>query len=89
MINSVFARQETQAFEEFRSFFQKSVGVSDDEIENLIKANNNIDTASLNKIKKIQQKFIKGAEAHLGKVINRFQSRGKVKQWTLVVYSAT
>ena len=68
------AVEETQAMQEFRAYFEKTVGVSDDALDQLFQ-NQGVKPEVLAQAKQMQRDFVKNVEVHLGKMLKRFQKR--------------
>jgi ATP synthase F1 complex assembly factor 2 len=75
--------EETEAIEEVRAYFEKSVGMVDDGMNQLF-ADSGVKPEVLSRAKMMQRAFIKSMEVQLGKLIQRFQTRTKTAHSKLV-----
>jgi hypothetical protein len=66
--------EETTLVDEFRAYFEKAVGTSDDMIDKLFQ-DANVSPKVVAKAKSYQREFVKNVEIRLGKILNRFHSR--------------
>jgi hypothetical protein len=72
--------EENSLVEEFRAFFDKAVGQSDDTIDKLFvdasqSTNGGIPPQVITKIKSHQRRFVKSVEIRLAKIMNRFHKK--------------
>jgi len=70
------AVEETQAMQEFRAYFEKTVGVSDDNLDALFK-DQGVKPEVLGQAKQMHRLFVKSIEEHLGRLLARFQKRAE------------
>ena len=66
--------EETALVEEFRAFFEKAVGTSDDMIDKMFQ-DSGVNSKVMDKAKAYQRSFVKSIEVRLAKVINRFHEK--------------